>query len=232
MTTPSLSSRGRLADSFSDLFILGQTLKETADLGKTETLWIRLEQLFHEADKRGVDLGYPRDVLDDARFAMVAFLDEMILNSPWPQRDEWALQPLQFRFFGTRIAGEEFFIKLNIIRRAMPINMALLEIFYSCLVLGYEGQYTLEDREKLKGLIHDIYREFHAKEKDTLLLSPHGERPEEVLELVKHRLPAWVVVVASVAIILFVYTGFSLLIKYDASTVADELRIRGSEIIR
>lgn len=232
MTTPPLTDRGRLADAFSDLFLLGPTLKETADLGKTETLWIRLEQLFHEADKRGVDLGFSRDVLDDARFAVVAFLDEMILSSPWPQREEWALQPLQFRFFGTRIAGEEFFTKLNTIRRAMPINMTLLEIFYSCLVLGFEGQYKLEDRENLKGLIHDMYRELQAKGKEAILLSPHGERPEEVLELVKHRLPAWVVLVASIAIVLFVYTGFSLLIKYDASTVADELKIRASEIIR
>ena len=114
----------------------------------------------------------------------------------------------------------------------MPINNALLEIYYSCLALGFEGQYKLEDREKLKSLIHDIYRELHAKEKDATLLSPHGKRPEEVIELVKHRLPAWVVVVASMAIILFLYTGFSLLIKYDASTVEEELQLRASEIIR
>ncbi len=73
-----------------------------------------------------------------ARFAVCAWLDELILNSDWSQKNEWQKELLQKRFYQTTKAGEEFFEKLNTLG---PHQQEVREIFYLCLALGFKGRY-------------------------------------------------------------------------------------------
>jgi type VI secretion system protein ImpK len=132
---------------------------------------------------------------------------------------------LQYDFFGEYVAGEGFFQHLDTIRRSLPLNAELLEVYGLCLILGFEGQYRIHEREKLRGLIEDVTREVQAKRGDVPVLSPHGERPEELLtELVKRELPVWVVLVTSAGIVLLFYLALLFLISQDAGHVVDQLR--------
>ena len=58
-----------------------------------------------EATKRG----YPAEDVRLATFAVVAFLDESILNSGNPIFADWPRMPLQEELFGVHTAGEMFF---------------------------------------------------------------------------------------------------------------------------
>src|SRR5262245_18057561 len=49
----------------------------------------------------------------EARFAVISWVDEMILNSKWPHRAHW--QHLMLAYYGTLNAGEEFFRRLDAI---------------------------------------------------------------------------------------------------------------------
>lgn len=217
------SSQGVLVDIFSDLFVLGTQVKYARDLGSPDSFRIRLEQLLHDADGKGVEIGVPRDVLLDARFAVIAFLDEMIFSSGWAHKEEWASRPLQYQFFETNIAGEEFFNRLESLRKALPVNPDLLEVYLICLTLGFEGQYKVHGRERLKDLRHDLFREIHAKRGGPSPLSPHSQRHEEIIDVVKRDLPAWIVAVGAVSIVFFFYVALSVLIHQESLSVADRI---------
>lgn len=212
-----------LLDIFSELFVLGTSLKNARDLGSPDALRTKLIAMFQSVESRGREAGHSHDVLTHSRYALAAFIDEMILNSHWSQKEHWASRPLQFELFGEYVAGEGFFKRLEAIRGTLPLNTELLELYVNCLILGFEGQYKIRDREKLRGLIEDVTREIQAKRKDTAPLSPSGRRPDELLELVKRELPAWVVIVTSLGIVFFFYLVLSFIISHDAGEVVTEL---------
>jgi len=224
MAVPSVMSRSKLSEVFSDLLVLGAHLRDARDLGSAEMLRTRLLRLFQEAEERGRTAGISQDILTQARYALTAFIDEMIINSRWQNKEQWASHPLQYEFFGEYVAGEGFFKRLDTIRSGMPLNTDLLEVFSLCIILGFEGQYKLHDRERLRGLMEDVTREIQVRRGEIPPLSPHGRRPDELLETVKRELPAWIIVVTSLSIVFFFYLGLSLLISHDATNVVDELK--------
>lgn len=224
MATEVTPSSMALSDVFSELLILGSYLKDARDLGNPDSLRARLEQMIQAAERRGVETGIPHDTLTVARYAVTAFLDEMILNSSWSFKDQWSSRPLVFQFFGEYVAGVEFFTRLETIRNGWPVHIGLLEIYALCLILGFEGQYRIEGREKLKGLTEDVVREIHAKRGDKLPLSPHAKRPDELLEVVKRDVPIWVIGAFSLGLVFFFHLALSLIINHDANNVAHEVK--------
>ena len=216
--------RGNIVDVVSDLLVLGTYLKDTKDLGSPDHLRTRLHHLFHQADETAKAGGIASDTLTHARYAVAAYLDEMIINSRWTHREQWSAKPLQYDLFGEYVAGEGFFKRLETIRRSLPLNIELLEVYVLCLIFGFEGQYRVHERERLRGLIDDVTREVQAKRGDVPILSPRGTRPEELMELVKRELPVWVVLATSAGIVLLVYVALSFLITQDVGSVLDQLK--------
>ena len=83
--------------------------------------------------------------LEEARFALVAFADEMILRTDWDGRSDWLADTLQLQLFRTNRGGDEFFERLARLRAE---NTDAREIFFLCLVFGMEGQYADRDSER------------------------------------------------------------------------------------
>jgi len=86
----------------------------------------------------------PADV-EEACFALVAFVDETVLRTPWAGHDEWLREPLQLQLYRTNKAGDEFFEHLE---RLRPEQTAAREIYFLCLALGFEGQYAGHDADR------------------------------------------------------------------------------------
>ena len=74
---------------------------------------IHMREALKSADQEARKLGYSGDVMQLATFAVVAFLDESILNSRNPMFADWPRKPLQEELFGTHMAGEVFFQNLQ-----------------------------------------------------------------------------------------------------------------------
>lgn len=87
--------------------------------------------------------------IEEARFALVAWADEMILLSQWAGHELWLREPLQLHLFRTNRAGDEFFEHLA---RLRPEQTDAREIYFLCLALGFEGQYADRDSER-RGLV-------------------------------------------------------------------------------
>ncbi len=96
---------------------------------------------------------------DNALFAACAFADEAILASSWPGRMEWMRRKLQQERFNTSNAGEEFYERLAKLCDKLPqgqLDMSIfdnldqsadqgrreaLEVYATCLTLGFRGKY-------------------------------------------------------------------------------------------
>jgi type VI secretion system protein ImpK len=83
--------------------------------------------------------GVDPDELESARFALVAWADEVVLRSSWAGRDQWAHDLLQLKLFNTNRAGDEFFERLEALR---PEQNDAREIYFLCLAMGFEGQWA------------------------------------------------------------------------------------------
>lgn len=81
----------------------------------------------------------PASDVEDARFALVAWIDEVIATSGWRNASEWERDPLQAQLFGTRNAGLEFYKRMERLKKP---NAAALEVFFYCLTLGFQGEYV------------------------------------------------------------------------------------------
>jgi type VI secretion system protein ImpK len=75
---------------------------------------------------------------DSARFAICAWVDEAIMNSPWNDNLRWQKEPLQRLYFQTTNAGELFFDRLNAIGAHQHDTR---EVYYLCLAMGFKGRY-------------------------------------------------------------------------------------------
>ena len=104
----------------------------------------QIRSAFKAAETEGIRRGY---VIEDVRvgiFAVVAFLDESILNSQNPIFAEWQSKPMQQEMFTVDIAGEIVYKNLDrLLGRANSEPLAdLLEVHQLCLLLGFRGRYS------------------------------------------------------------------------------------------
>lgn len=95
---------------FQELLTVGERLRssrqQVADAPSFRAqLWAAVKQAEDDARRRG----YATDDIELAVFAVVAFLDESILNLRLPVFADWPRQPLQEERYGHHVAGEIFF---------------------------------------------------------------------------------------------------------------------------
>jgi type VI secretion system protein ImpK len=83
----------------------------------------------------------------DTIYAMAAMADEIFLNMEWSGKSYWEKNILEFRFFGTQMAGETIFLKINeLLTTNNPLSVEMAEIYLKMLALGFKGRYRdLED---------------------------------------------------------------------------------------
>lgn len=151
----------------------------------------RIDQYLTTFDRVCKTFNKPIEAVLDAKYAFCALLDEIILSSGLSIRDEWELAPLQLRLFGEHLAGERFFDKLEELRQNPSANIEQLEIFHTCLLLGFQGKYLLEGKEKLNYLVAKLGQEIAAIRGPSKGFSPNCEIPLKFNEYVRHELPLW-----------------------------------------
>jgi type VI secretion system protein ImpK len=144
-----------LAFVFQELLTVGERLRsnrqQVADAPTFRAqIWGGVKLADDDARKRG----YNTDDIELATFAVVAFLDESILNLRSPVFADWPRQPLQEERYGHHIAGEIFFQNLQkLMTRSDSQDLAdLLEVYYLCLLLGFAGRYSLGGRGDLQAV--------------------------------------------------------------------------------
>ena len=75
-----------------------------------------------------------------AKYAIVSWIDDILVNSSWEHAGWWRNNVLEVEMFNTRLCFEQFFI--NAQRAGGLPNRDALEVYYICGVLGFRGLYA------------------------------------------------------------------------------------------
>jgi type VI secretion system protein ImpK len=146
-------------------------------IGDPNAFQRRMEDLLLEVEREATKAGYQKEEIEEANYAVVAFLDETVLTSSDPAKDRWSSWQAK-RYTGS-VAGEGFFEHLKVLRnRRDSAQLAdLLEVYYLCLLLGYQGRYAIDYASELTFLMDDLRLQIERVRGRRAGLSPDGAIP-------------------------------------------------------
>lgn len=167
-------------------------------------------------------LGYSSDTVQMGVFAVVAYMDESVLNLQSPAFADWARRPLQEELFGGHLAGETFFRNLKMLL-GQPDSAEVadaLELHCLCLQMGYRGRYALGDSGELQQMLRqaqDKIQRIRGAARLTPPIAPPEVRPARAKDSWSRILLITACVLAGLVIISF--GGFELALSSGVSQV-------------
>ena len=172
----------------------------------------RVDGFLSQFERHASNFGKSQQSVEDSKYAFCALMDEIVLASDFEIRDEWERNPLQLRIFGEHLAGEGFFERLENVRLNPQKNIEALEVFHTCLLLGFQGKYLLEGMEKLGYLTVRIGQEIAAVRGGRAEFAPHWKPAFRFQEFVRHELPLWAFFSLLVVAAILVFLAFTFLL--------------------
>lgn len=145
MTSGLPPRRGRLALALQEPFTTIARLRDNKAVATdAESFRVRIKQVLSAAEADARAQGYDGEDVRFALFAVIAFLDETVLNSGQPMFAQWPSRTLQEEVFGVHMAGELFFQYLQqlMTRPESPDLADMLEVYALCMLLGFKGRYS------------------------------------------------------------------------------------------
>jgi type VI secretion system protein ImpK len=204
---PNMSSR-TLADLMHDGFYLLLLLKNRYTPNDAAQFAAQVRRLLDSFERNARQLNASVDDIYAAKYAFCAAVDETILSSDCPIRDEWERAPLQLILFGDQLAGEHFYTELETVRHRGAASVQALEIFYMCLLTGFQGKYMHESKEKLNYLIATLDKEIAHLKGKRAQFAPNWKAPDNIRNMVRGEIPMWVI---GAAFLLFGITAYGML---------------------
>lgn len=200
-----------LVQAATPLLVLAGRLRGQVSQADVDALRRQTSQEVRAFEDRARSANVPPEDILAARYALCTAVDEAVMNTPWGSQSGWSGQSLLVSFHREVFGGEKFFQILERISTQSQRFVSVLELFYICLALGFEGKYHLDQRgaAKLAEVRTELYRRIQsvrgAPESD---LSPHWHGVEDRRNAVLRFVPLWVVVAASVALLIGAYILF------------------------
>lgn len=206
---------------------------EAAEIPPPEVLNHRLRGVIDEVLRRAAVLGFSHQDAQDMGYALVALMDDIVLNKPEQYRQFWMSNLLQLHYFNETVAGDSFFNRVNAIRKD-PHRAEVLRVYYLCLLFGFQGRYRIRGGElELMSLIDSIQKDLERTQPfDFDVLAPHGDRPSENLALAKRRLSLTSAAFAAVAVALLFYGGLYLALDRTASTMLHDIELHMATVAK
>lgn len=202
------------------LKLRSETIAPSSDLRST------VQAFFQEMEQRGATLRYRESQIKMAKFALAAFVDETILNSNSPSREEWEKFPLQLEYFGEHLGGVKFFERLDELIKAIKTEADVVEVYYVCLLLGFKGKYKVYMEDQLQQVIKNTAEELKrvGRLQDTDL-SPHWRVADQPKLPDEPGIPLWLKIGAG-AVLLFaviIYLIIWVLMKSEVRSATEQL---------
>jgi type VI secretion system protein ImpK len=206
----------------SDPLTLASQLAYARDLPSPDVLQRRVSSLFDQMARKCREAGIPDEDANEAKYAIAAFTDEQIFRSAWPGRGQWMGQPLQLVYFNENTAGEGFFTRMAALQ-SQPSRAHVLEIYYLCLCLGFQGQYAVRGGEGLGPVVDQLGARIGASLGNSDIISPHGEPREAFRGLMRRELPLVGLSIAFFGLAVVVFIVLKLILAANVSGAASDM---------
>lgn len=152
MSVSTTVAPGRLAGALQESLTAVVRLRaERQSVPDAAAFRAQILQLLARAEQDALAQGFSTQDARLAIFAVVAYLDESVLNTRVPALADWARRPLQDELFGGHMGGEWFFQHIDqlLARPDSPELSELLEVYQLCLLLGFRGKFGASDQGQL-----------------------------------------------------------------------------------
>ncbi len=211
---PARSLLDLLYDGFLMLFLL-KSGQEPTDAAAFSA---RVQQFLADYERAAKKMDIPAEDVYATKYAFCAAVDETVLNSQFAIRDAWMLQPLQLTLFGEQLAGENFFARLEDLRAQGAPRLQSLEIYYMCLLLGFQGKYLIEGQEKLGYLTARLGDEIALLRGKRTGFAPHWPLPDKVAHTLKRDVPLWSIMAVFALLGLLAFLGMRHFLNTEMQT--------------
>ncbi|MCP1418432.1 type VI secretion system protein ImpK [Pseudomonas laurylsulfativorans] len=183
-----------------------------------------VDTFFKALERDARSANYSVEQVKDTQYALCAFLDESVLRSGDNElRRHFELQPLQFRYFGVHLAGEGFFEKIDALRGDVKQNLDVLEVYHLCLALGFEGKFSLGQKDQLRYLANTLGQDIARFRKTPKALSPDWALPDQVSQMLRHEVPLWLYLALIALVCAGVYLTLDWLLAKDVAALSEQI---------
>jgi type VI secretion system protein ImpK len=219
--------RGRLAIALQEAFTSVTRLRANKQIAAdADSFRTRIKQVLSAAEQEAKTAGYSGDYTRYGLFALIALLDETILNCGQGMFANWPLKPLQQEVFGVHMAGELFFQYLQQLLTLpdTPDLADLLEVYNLCLLLGFKGRYAASQGGDLHVLSKQLTARIDAARGKAKELSPRWRPSSADIGKRKDRwVPRLAVLATSLTIIaLALFVFYSVKLRSGTSDLRTE----------
>jgi len=128
----------KFSDAVDPIFLHVLRMLERIERGENPSAKDERQHLRGWIDQAEGILGQAQD-WQLAKYALVAWIDEVLIEANWDGRNWWNENALEQEIFSGRRAFHHFYLKAQE-ASALPRRDAL-EVFYVCVVLGFRGLY-------------------------------------------------------------------------------------------
>lgn len=223
MSAPSSATKGRLASALQEAMTAVVRLRaDRQPVSDAAAFRAQLTQLLARAEQEATAMGFSAPDARLAIFAVVAYLDESVLNARNPALADWARRPLQDELFGGHMGGEWFFQHLDqlLTRPDSPELADLLEVHQLCLLLGFRGKYGAGDRGELHAIssrVADRLARMRGPQGD---LAPAWRPPADRVDTRDPWLRRLTIgAIASAVLMVALWGGYALLLRSSGNSI-------------
>lgn len=169
-----------------------------------------VDEAFLAMERKAFEKQLHPTLVRDIKYAMAAYTDEMVMGSGWPNKTAWVMRPLCVEFFGDSNAGEGFFTRLEVLQQDPAKHFLVLEHYYTCLQLGFQGVYKLHGLERLQALQSTLREKLDERRGPVERTLANSAAPESKLVYrISGRQPYWVMAAISAALVVVMLTIYS-----------------------
>lgn len=222
---PAASDKPTLKDLVQDFISMALIVRRGRQVTSVQAFEGSVERFFANLERDARAANYSVEQVKDTQYALCAFLDESVLRSDDNAlRRHFELQPLQFRYFGVHLAGEGFFEKVDALRADVKQSIDVLEVYHLCLALGFEGKFSLGQKDQLRYLANTLGQDIARYRKAPKALSPDWALPDQVSQMLRHEVPLWVYLALIALVCVAVYLTLDWLLDKDVAALSEQIR--------
>lgn len=158
----------------------------------------KIAGMLEDFERRAERYRFNHKIVQVAKFALAAFVDETVLTNNFPLKDEWEKNPLQLEYFGEQLAGNKFFDKLSAMIKQIETTQDAVEVYYFCMLLGFKGRYAIYEQDRLLSIMQSTANALVKVGKiKPVELSPHWLANDQPKPPEKRGMPTWAKIFAA-----------------------------------
>ncbi|EJM36870.1 type IV / VI secretion system protein, DotU family [Pseudomonas sp. GM33] len=213
-----------LKDLVQDFISMALIVRKGRQVTSVSAFEASVDSFFKALERDARSANYSVEQVKDTQYALCAFLDESVLRSGDNElRRHFELQPLQFRYFGVHLAGEGFFEKIDALRGDVKQHLDVLEVYHLCLALGFEGKFSLGQKDQLRYLANTLGQDIARYRKTPKALSPDWALPDQVSQMLRHEVPLWLYLALIALVCAGVYLTLDWLLAKDVAALSEQI---------